>query len=285
MFINWAELQHMRYVPPGHGPGGDVCWDDHATMYSKMAAMEAEYTEHQVNAFGCAPTDTVLDIGCGPGRITVPMARRAASVTALDNSGPMLDACRANCEAAGVANVRTLQLSWHDAVAGENVALHDIVVCSRTVALSDLERVSTFARKRVAMIVWANAPSIPPILDRLFEGAQDRPLGGPRGRPVDRRLAYNVSYNLVYDLGYEPNLAIVPDGFSRTFGSAEEQYSYLRDLRPMKAGAEAEAAFRANVDRFTTVNADGSRTFRVETRSVVMWWDVERPTFDEIWGE
>ncbi len=285
MLINWAELQHMRYVPPGRGPGGDVRWDDHAHMYTKMAAMEAEYTEHQVNAFPCDPQDTVLDIGCGPGRITVPMAHRAASVTALDSSEAMLAQCRANCESAGVANVQTIALDWHDAAPGENIALHDVVICSRTVALNDIERLSSFARKRVAMILWANAPSIPPILDRLFAGAQDDLLGGePRPNAPERFLGYNVSFNLIYDLGYEPNVAVVPDGFARTFTSAEEQYDYLRDLRQISSIPHAEAAFRANVDRFTTVNDDGTRTFRVETRSVVLWWDVAQPTYNEIWG-
>lgn len=34
---------------------GDVNWDDHAEMYAKMAAMETEYTKHQVAAFPCDP--------------------------------------------------------------------------------------------------------------------------------------------------------------------------------------------------------------------------------------
>ena len=287
MLINWAELQHMRYVPPGRGPGGSVNWDNQAKMYAKMAAMEAEYTEYQVNAFPCGPQDTVLDIGCGPGRITVPMARRSASVTALDSSEGMLAQCRSNCEAAGVTNVQTLALDWHDTVAGGNVAVHDVVVCSRTAALGTIERLSAFARKRVAVILWANAPSIPPILDRLFAGAQDEQLGGgpgPDRTGPARFLGYNVLFNLVYDLGYEPNVAVVPDGFTRTFTSAEEQYEYLRDLRRISSGQQAEATFRSNVDHFTSVNDDGTRTFRMETRSVVIWWDVARPSFEDIWG-
>ncbi|ALJ21590.1 hypothetical protein AOA12_17495 [Microbacterium sp. No. 7] len=283
MLINWAQFQNLRYVPPAGGPGSGVRWDEHAVMYAKMAELERDYTPHQVAAIPCRATDTVLDIGCGPGRLTVPMARRAASVTAMDSSPKMLAGCAAACEAAGVGNVTTLPLDWHDAVAGGNVDRHDVVVCSRTAALDDLERLSGFARKRVAIVLWANAPSIPPILDRLFAGAQEQRLGAAPGHRAVRALSYNVSFNVAYDLGYEPNVAIVPDGFARTFASAEEQYDYLRDLRPMAAGPAAEAAFRANADRFTTIAPDGSRTFRIETRSVVLWWDVRRPDYSEIW--
>jgi len=281
--INWKELQFARLGRPAGGPGGAVDWSAMAAMYARMAEMEAEHTTYQVDAFPTDAADTVLDIGCGPGRISVPMARRAARVTAMDSASGMLDACRANVAAAGLDNVDYLQLDWHEAVAGENVPLHDIVICSRTVALGQLERLSEFARKRVAVVMWANAPSIPPILDRIFEGAQD-PQNSMRGHgSPDRRLAYNVLYNIVYDLGFEPNVVVVPDGFTRTFATPEEEYDYLRVLRPMLPGAQAEAAFLTNVDHFTTTNPDGSVTFLVTTRSVVLWWDVHPASYEEVW--
>lgn len=46
----------------------------------------------------------VLDLGCGVGRVTVPVARAGAQVVALDNSQQMLAACRQNVEAAGVGD-------------------------------------------------------------------------------------------------------------------------------------------------------------------------------------
>ena len=57
----------------------------------KMAAMEREYTFAQLDAFDTSPEDTVLDVGCGPGRISVLMAQRAKSVTAIDSSEKMLN--------------------------------------------------------------------------------------------------------------------------------------------------------------------------------------------------
>lgn len=49
------------------------------------------------------PTWRVLDIGCGPGRWTVPFAAAGAHVTALDFSPAMLEHARRRCEEAAVA--------------------------------------------------------------------------------------------------------------------------------------------------------------------------------------
>lgn len=268
--IDWKTLGRLRMPPGPSAPGAGIDWDTHAHMYSVMAELEADATARQVDALPLLPTDTVLDIGCGPGRLTVPVARRTARVTALDSFPLMLDACRRRTAAAGVDNVDFRALDWDDAQPGDTLDRHDVVLCSRTAAMDDLERVSAFATRIAAVITWGDGPSIPPILDRLYAGTGAERLGGP-GRP-DRRFGYNVLFNIVYDLGYEPNVAVVPDGFARTFGDRAQAYDYLRPLRPLPPGAEAERAFRANVDAFTTENPDGTVTFEVTTRSVVLWW-------------
>lgn len=53
----------------------------------------------------------VLDAGCGPGRVTIPLASRVGSrgeVIALDVQQGMLDRVNANAARAGLTNVRTL---------------------------------------------------------------------------------------------------------------------------------------------------------------------------------
>jgi SAM-dependent methyltransferase len=47
-----------------------------------------------------------VDFGCGVGRLTIPLARVADEVVALDISGAMLAEARRNCAAHGVENVR-----------------------------------------------------------------------------------------------------------------------------------------------------------------------------------
>jgi 2-polyprenyl-3-methyl-5-hydroxy-6-metoxy-1,4-benzoquinol methylase len=71
---------------------------------------------------------TVLDLGCGVGRVTVPLAQQGAWVTAFDNSAEMLAACRRNTAAAGVADQITYEKGSADAMPFPDQTF-DVVVC------------------------------------------------------------------------------------------------------------------------------------------------------------
>lgn len=49
--------------------------------------------------------ESILEFGCGPGRLAIPFARRAGSVTAVDHSPAMLDAARREAAKQTVANI------------------------------------------------------------------------------------------------------------------------------------------------------------------------------------
>lgn len=270
--INWEELMQMTMPPapprPAGGNGGNM-WDKSADMYNQMAKMEKTYTLNQINAFETSSEDTVLDIGCGPGRVSVPMAQRAKSVTSLDSAEKMLAYCRKNAEEAGVTNLTPVLLDWKDAVLGKNLEKHDIVIACRSPGMADIKKTCTFARKWVVVIAWANAPNIPMIVGDLFKGVGEASKFPPMR--MDRRLGYNVTYNMVYDMGYEPNVRIVTDGFTKDYNSREEAYRDLWRLR--EKTDEVSPVFKKNVDEWLTENKNGGVTFRRETRSFVMWWN------------
>lgn len=67
-----------------------------------------------------------LDFGCGAGRLTLPLARRATRVTACDIAPTMLDHARRNAENAGLHNITFLE---SDELAGLEDAQFDFV-CS-----------------------------------------------------------------------------------------------------------------------------------------------------------
>ena len=270
--INWEELREvtMPPQPPGNPRGvqGNM-WDKSADMYNQMSKMEKTYTLNQINAFETSKNDTVLDVACGAGRISIPMAQRAKSVTSIDSSEKMLEYCRQNAREAGVPNLTTQLLDWKEAALGKNLEQHDIVIASRSPGMSDIKRLSSFARKWVVIIAWANAPNIPMIIGDLFRGL-DETRQVPSMR-IDRRIGYNVTYNIVYDAGFDPNVRIVTDGFIQDFVSREKAYAELWRLREIPG--PIPPLFNKNVDQWLLDNEKGGVTFKRETRSFVIWWD------------
>ncbi|MFV0453038.1 MAG: class I SAM-dependent methyltransferase [Propioniciclava sp.] len=241
-------------------------------MYALVADLESDFTQLQIDTLPLRPQDTVLDIGAGPGRLSVPIAPRVRSVTALDPFASMRDQCRIRAASAGVESIVYSDLDWFDARVGENLARHDVVLCSRTVALADLAKVSTFATRLAAVIMWADAPSIPPLLDRLFRGTGSPAMS--QGRGPDRGNSYIQVLNTAYELGYEPSALVVPDGFRAWFPDLDTACDRLRPLRPLPDGAAAEGAFRRNLEDFLTPDGNGMR-FEMHTRSVVCWWSTD----------
>ncbi len=281
-FINWDELGDLRMPPrpaadkngkgPKQGIGG---WDGQARFYNQVAKMEAGYTLNQINCFDTSKEDTVLDVGCGPGRVTVPMAKRAKKVTSIDASPKMLEFCRANAEAAGLTNVETRLLDWEDEESYQSLEKHDIVIASRSVGMGDIHRLSNLAKKYAVIIIWCYGyPSIPMITGELFKGAEKEERPPMPQMMKDRRLGNNLMYNRIYDLGYNPNLNIVEDGFTKDYASREEAYADLRKLREEIDETKIDV-FRANVDKFLTENPDGTVTYLAKTKSIVLWWKPE----------
>ncbi|MDR0886693.1 MAG: class I SAM-dependent methyltransferase [Clostridiales Family XIII bacterium] len=301
-FINWDELAKLAFrgmmpgsqkekhskdgknskdgekkgMGPGRGIGG---WDGAAENYNRMVQMEKRYTLKQIDCLDITKDDTVLDVCCGPGRLVVPIAARAKSVTGLDASPKMLEYLDKYAAEEGVTNYKTILQDWEDKDAALQVPQHDIVVTSRSLGLHDVGILSRLARKTVMMTVWANgAKSIPQITGALFRDVvnedEEKGYHHPPFPKMDRRLGNNIFYNKVYDLGYEPNVRILDDGWERTFSSRDEAYNELFKLAPAFL-AEKKInmdIFHANVDKFLT-DVDGSVTYFAPTKSFVIWWD------------
>ena len=77
------------------------------------------------------PEDTVLDVGAGTGRHTIPLARHARRVTALDPSPAMLGFLREDVASQGLTNVDVVEGGWPDAAAQAPQA--DIVLSAHVV--------------------------------------------------------------------------------------------------------------------------------------------------------
>ena len=101
----------------------------------------ADAPSHRVAREALGTGGSVLDVGCGGGRSSLPLAPAASSVTGVDEHEPMLVGFAAAFERAGVSHREVLG-RWPD-VAGD-VAAADVVVCHHVVY--NVEAIDPFVR-------------------------------------------------------------------------------------------------------------------------------------------
>ncbi|MQA88393.1 MAG: methyltransferase domain-containing protein [Streptosporangiales bacterium] len=126
---------------------------------------------------------TVLDVGSGAGAASLPLARWASSITAVDTSAGMLDALAERAIDLGI-DVRRTVGRWPD-VAGD-VPPADVVVCHNVLYnVPDIEpfvlALTSHARRRVVVQLTARHPLTPlnPLWLRLHGLRRpDRPVAG-----------------------------------------------------------------------------------------------------------
>ncbi len=98
--------------------------------------MNPLYPETVINLIKPSPGDRVLDIGCGPGTTTIPLARIVKSVTALDTSEGMLSKLRRRASEEGIGNIKCVRRFWREAEPGVDIDdKYDIVVASNCINL------------------------------------------------------------------------------------------------------------------------------------------------------
>jgi 2-polyprenyl-3-methyl-5-hydroxy-6-metoxy-1,4-benzoquinol methylase len=129
----WRPVAH-RFVPPKKGESAP---DDTVERLAELVSTE----------------ETVLDVGAGGGRLTIPLAEYCSHVTAVEPSEAMREQLTATAEAWDVNNISVVADRWEEATVDQ----HDLVICAHVVyTVTPIElfirKLSDHARKTVALV-------------------------------------------------------------------------------------------------------------------------------------
>ncbi|MEW6266327.1 MAG: class I SAM-dependent methyltransferase [Thermodesulfobacteriota bacterium] len=114
------------------------------------------------------PGDRVLDVGCGSGCLSLPLARGGAKVTALDKSAGMLAALTETAQNHSAAGIETRCLAWQNFPAVRNYDLAVAAFFPPALDPEGLMRLETFSRRYCALVLGAGGGT-PPIHRRIWE--------------------------------------------------------------------------------------------------------------------
>jgi len=148
--LDFGRLYRDHMIAAARIPRPASAWDTRAADLQQKAP-NSRYAQAFIARMDLADASTLLDVGCGPGTIGLPLAPRLERVYGLDYSRAMLDALEANAVRQGLTNVTALNLAWEDD--WSDVPVCDIVVASRSTNVQDmaaaLAKLDAKARRRV----------------------------------------------------------------------------------------------------------------------------------------
>lgn len=146
------------------------------------------------------PSDSIVDVGGGAGRISLPLALRCRSVTNVDPSASMGAAFLANAKAAGISNVALVRSDWlaADTPHGTIALANHVTYLTRDI-VPFIEKLERAGSRRV--IVTVNAPPPPSwnrVLFQLVHGEAEEVVPG-----------HAELMNVLWEMGRSPDLTML----------------------------------------------------------------------------
>lgn len=208
---------------------------------------------HEVAREALADGGTVLDVGCGGGAASIPLAPPASGLIGVDSSAPMLEAYRQAAAEAGVPHTE-IEGGWPEAAA--LVGRADVVVC-RNVAYNIapivpfVTALTDHANRRVVVELNETHPSVPlaPLWRRFWD------LPRPDGPGAE------LFVQVLREAGIQPEVRMEtrPSMLART--SREDHVAFVRRRLCLDASRDPEIA-----------EALDETTERGDTTAVVVSW-------------
>ena len=223
-------------------------WDHRAAGFAERN-LDSPFVAQFLSHVQVEPDWTVLDVGCGPGTLAIPLASQVCRVTALDYSAAMLGELNKQAQAANLTNITTVQGSWSDDWHALSIPRHEVAIASRSLSVDDLKgalrKLNTWASEAVYVV------------DRVGAGPFDPDLFAAIGRDFEPGPDYIFTLNILYTLGIRAQVDFISLDNRRAYSSREEALQSHRWMVDDLTAPE-EKRLAAYVDARLSRNADGS---------------------------
>lgn len=261
--INWVELRKLMLSSTHRLECTNASyWDKCASNYNENTPQMADLTQNQLNRIQLQSTDTVLEVGAGNGRLTVPMAKKAQKITALEPSKNMIEYLKTNAQNAGVHNITCINKSLEDLTAQDCVGCFDVVVASFSLFMLDMEKalakMDALASNRVYLFLSASRWLDDPELQKLVHHES-----------TSLWADYAYVYNVLYDLDITANVDIWSHISKQSYSSLSEAVSRFSEIYSIPSSKEdALKVYLQN----TLVEDNGKLWFIRQRKAAMIWW-------------
>lgn len=264
MIVNWSELRRKMLIETQRI---DFCkpsyWDKEAENFSQNVLQMDKLTQQQIDHLVLLPKFTVLDVGAGTGRLTIPIAQRVKSVTALEPSPKMLAMLKGNTKKQHVKNIKFINKSLDDLEITELKA-HDIVVASFSLLMIDidkaLQKMDDLASLGVYLFVSAS--------DWMDKEIQEIALGKDKTSTVLPDHVYIC--NILRDIGIDAYVDVWDFESTQCYKDVESATSRFMQL--YRISPEKKNELGVYLNKILVQDETGKFWLNRKKKAAMIWW-------------
>lgn len=173
-------------------------WNKKAPSMNKNVH-KSIYNKQLLNLIDITNCDSLLDVGCGVGNLSLLLAEKINKITALDFSSKMLEILQKNAEEKNIKNIKTVNASWYDS--WDNISKADLVLASRCMEVKDmkaaLNKLNDKAKKRVVLSYKVGGSFVNENILKAIK------------KEVNNKPDYIYLLNILYNMGINASLNFV----------------------------------------------------------------------------
>ncbi len=264
--MNWREAWERKYRER-HGKPEPEDWGTVAEDYSQWnKSIDYEYGKRAVEALQevIKPDFEGLDIGAGPGTITIPLAKRMRMVTAIEPTQEMVWHLMRNVVGEGIGNIEVTNKSWQEVDDASIRKRFDIVACSHLLWQfedidTQLKRMESTARRYCCVVHPAGGRGM--IIRSLWSEIMGKEYRGEIDPDLD-----DIVFAILRERGILVNVRVINYTDRRSVEQEERHIASLlgrwTEITPALGKTIREAVLKESRDGM----------YEGKSHAVVMWW-------------
>ena len=243
----------------------DKDWDKAAPGFFKRTRKE-DYQTALFDKLILDEDDVVLDVGCGEGSVTIPIAKRVKKVIGLDSSPKMLEYLEKRAEDNDITNIETV-LKPIEEIRYDEIGDVDVVVCSRSlngiipidVVLSELNKI---ANKYVFITIFGPE-------NKKIEKDFDKEIGIKTEDFPD----YNYFFNILFNMGIYANIERFDLNNYREYDSIDDAVDNGKFRLDLYSDEQKEL-LKEYLERILTFDKKTEKYYNVKDKAdwIMVWW-------------
>lgn len=188
-------------------------WDKKAPSMNKRVH-KSIYNEQFLKLLDLEGIDSLLDVGCGVGNLSLRLASKLQNIYSLDYSSKMLELLEENAKKQNIKNITTINKSWYDY--WDDVPSADLVIASRSMEVKDMKeallKLNDKANKKIVLSYKVGGSFVSKeILDVLQ-------------KEIIKKPDYIYLVNILYAMGINANVNFVQSEGRGTIYTSKEKF-------------------------------------------------------------